>query len=199
MQDWLIQLITFHQYAVYGVVIVLACVEGPILSIIFGALWRFGYVDFLPIYAALMLGDILGDTILYSVGYFFGHRFVGRFGKYLSITEQSVQKVTKIFHKHKTKILILSKLTNGLGFSIVTLVTAGMVKIPYWRFLIMNMIGQLIWTGALLAVGYFFGTAYASINSVLWKLSVAVAFVIVIFALNGYRKYMAKRANTLNV
>jgi len=199
MEQWLIQLVTVHPYVVYGTVIMLACAEGPILSMLFGVLLRMGYIKLVPIYVALMLGDLLGDVLWYEIGRHFGHPFIKRFGKYFNITESSVEKVTLIFHKYKHRILFISKVSNGFGFALVTLMTAGMAQIPFWRYLSINVVGQFVWTGFLLSVGYFFGHAYVLVDSVLWRLSIIALFIISLFALNGYKKYLAKRAETFEV
>ena len=199
MQEWLIQLVNQHAVWVYAVIIVLACAEGPILSMIFGALIKLKIVTFLPIYASLMVGDLIGDVIWYYIGYHFGHRFIKRFGKYFNLTETGVEKVTRIFHKYKHRILFISKISNGFGFALVTLMTAGMVKIPVWRYMTINLIGQFVWTGILLGIGYFLGNAYVTVNNIFGKISIIVLFIIVILALNGYKKYLAKRAETMNI
>ena len=193
MSEWLLHFSSQHQILVYAVIIVLACAEGPILSILFGALIKTGAFSFWPVYIALMVGDLIGDTIWYQIGRHVGMRFVRRFGKYFSVTESRVKRITEVFNKYHEKILIVSKLTCGFGFAVVTLMVAGMVKIPFLRYLTINFVGQFVWTGMLIGVGYFIGNLYAQANSIMEKVSIAALFVIVILALNGYRKYMSKR------
>ena len=190
MQEWLIQLVTSHPYFVYFIIIVLACAEGPILSLIVGVLVKLGYFSFIPMYLALMFGDVLGDAGWYWVGRRYGHAFIKRFGKYFSVTEEGVIKVTKIFHKYKHHILIISKITNGFGFALVTLITAGLVKIPFLKYVGINIIGQFVWTGLLIGVGYFFGDAYMKVDSIIGKLSIFALFVVIFVAFMGYKKYL---------
>lgn len=199
MQDWLIQFIPLHPYLIYLVIILLACAEGPILSMIGGILIRLGYFDLWPIYLALMAGDLLGDVGWYYVGRYYGHSFINRFGKYFNITEKGVAKVTEIFHRYKHRILIISKISNGFGLSLVTLITAGIVKIPFWRYLATNLIGQFIWTGLLISVGYFFSHLYLLVNTWLERSAIIAAFILIILAFNGYRKYLTNRANNFNI
>ncbi len=199
MQQWLITLSADHSAVVYALIVVLACVEGPILSMLFGIVLRLGYFHLAPVYIALMVGDLIGDIFWYEVGRHFGHRFIKRFGKYFSITEEAVAKVTRIFHAYSDKILFISKISNGFGFALVTLMTAGMTRIPFLRYLSINLIGQFVWTGLLLAVGYFFGNAYAAVDGIFAKASVVALFIVLIFAFNGYRKYLARRAATMKI
>jgi len=196
MQDFLINLSVHHQILIYGFIIVFACAEGPILSMIFGVLIRLGYFDFWPVYTALMVGDLIGDIGWYQVGKHFGHRFIGRFGKYFNVTEASVAKVTKIFHDHKHKILFLSKITNGLGFALATLITAGIVRIPFRRYLVINLVGQFIWSGILIGVGFFFSNLYIMVDFVLGKMMVVAFFVILLLLFLGFMKYMQNKIKT---
>ncbi len=193
MQAFLIQLIAFYPYAVYGFIVIFASAEGPILSIIGGILLRMGYFSFFPLYGALMLGDLLGDTIWYYIGFRFGHGFVKRFGKYFSITEERIAKVEKIFHRYKSSILFISKISNGLGFALVTLITAGLVKIPFRRYMMINLSGQFIWSGLLIGAGYFFSHLYMQLDTLFGRLSVIGLFIILFFAFLGYRNYLKNR------
>jgi len=199
MQEWLINLVTDHQYLVYVIMWVTALVEGPILSMIAGILLRLDYFPLIPLFLTLMLGDLAGDVLWYGIGRHYGHRFTRRFGKYFSITEGSVNKVEKLFHKHHYYILFASKVTNGLGFALVTLMVAGMVKIPFWKYFIVNAVGQFFWTGILLGIGYFFGHIYTQIDGVLGKLSIAALLIIAFLALLGYKKYLKTRAEKLQL
>lgn len=177
----------------YVLLIPLAAIEGPTVSIYSGFLIQTGVMRILPAYLALMFGDLLGDTAWYAVGYFSGKPFIRRFGKYFSITDESVATATRIFHKHKDFILLFSKITTGFGLALAVLVTAGMVKVPFRRYLFLNFLGQIVWTGMMLSLGYFFGHLYAQIGNVFGKVSLFGGFVILVFALFGLSKYAGQR------
>ncbi len=199
MQQFLIDLSTKHDILVYAFIVILACAEGPILSILFGLILKLGYFQFLPIYGCLMLGDLIGDTIWYYIGWKYGYRFVARFGKYFDIDEHKIAKVTAIFHHYKHRILLISKITNGFGFALVTLMTAGMVKVPFWKYLGINLAGQFVWTGLLLTVGYIFGDLYSRVDTLFGYASVSAGVVVVVVLFWQYRKYLTKKAETMKI
>jgi membrane-associated protein len=186
----LIGLILHYKYAI---LVVLGVPEGPIISIISGFLWRMGLLQFIPMYLALIAADMLGDMIWYAVGYHWGPSFVRRFGHLFSITDQNIKTVERLFHRHKTWVLFISKVTTGFGFSVVTLMTAGLVKIPFRRYMTINFLGQFIWTGMLIAIGYSFGHLYEAINTILWKMTVTAGMLILLSLLIGYGKYLRGR------
>ena len=193
MQAWLLDLSQNHAVIVYAVIIIVAVVEGPILSIFLGMLIKAGAFSFWPIYFALMIGDLIGDVWWYYIGRNFGMRFVKRFGKYFGLTEEKTVKATKIFHKYHDKILIISKLTSGFGFAIVTLMVAGMTRIPFAKYMTINFVGQFVWTGLLIAVGYFLSSLFTTIDSILGRISLITLAIVVLLVLNGYRKYVGNQ------
>ncbi len=199
MQEWLIHFSTNHMFLTYGVIVFLGFAEGPFLSMFSGVLIRFGYLSFIPAYIALMLGDLIGDLVWYYVGRQYGTRFIKRFGKYVSVTEESVEKVSRIFHKYKDRILIISKISNGFGFALVTIITAGIVRIPFARYISINVIGQFVWTGLLLGVGYFLGNLYTQVDTVFGYAFVSMVVAIFIAAFIGYGKYLKTRAQNINI
>jgi membrane protein DedA with SNARE-associated domain len=198
MEEWLIQLSTTHAFWVYFIAVLITIVEGPIISLVFGVLLQQGYFNIVPVYLVLMFGDILGDIIWYMVGYYVGHPFIKKFGKYVHVTEERVAVVAKIFHKYKQSILLISKITNGFGFSLVTLITAGIVKIPFLKFLLINSIGQFFWTGILLATGYFFGNIYTTVDTLWGRIIVIIFGIVVIGGFIKYQKYIQSKAQQLS-
>lgn len=192
MESWLLHIAANHAYLVYVVIGIAGIIEGPILAVLMGIMVRAGYFGFLPIYITLMLADLVGDIGMYYLGYHYGRRFVIRFGKRFSVTEESVQKMETLYHKHKHKILFISKLTGGLGLPVVTLVTAGIVKIPFYRYMTVNFFGQVIWSAMLLCLGYFFGGLYSTISSVLGKSFLVGIVVVLVFVLYRYSKKIRK-------
>lgn len=183
MQDWLIQFSTNHSLIVYAVIVVIAVAEGPILSILCGVLVHLGFLTFLPSYLAVMLGDIIGDVVWYGVGMFWGHKFIKRFGKFFHITDEGLTKAIDFFHKHRRSVLLVSKMTNGFGFALVTLIAAGTARIPFKEYLSLNIVGQIIWSGLLLFTGYFFGRFYSFVESLFGVMGgvAAVAFTALVF------------------
>ncbi|HUD04008.1 MAG TPA: DedA family protein [Candidatus Paceibacterota bacterium] len=190
MSGYIISLLIQYKYAI---IVPIATTEGQILSVICGFLIRLGYLTFIPAYLCLMAGNLLGDIGWYYVGYFWGKPFIGRFGTYVSITEDKVAVVEKLFHKYHARILIISKLTNGFGFALVTLMTAGMIKIPFRKYITLNFFGQIFWTGGLIALGFVFGHAYESVTSLFGKISVVAGFILIVLLFWGYGNYMRNK------
>ena len=180
----------------YALILPLAILEGPILMTFCGFLLKLGYFELVPLYITLMAGDLIGDTFWYFIGYYYAKPFLSRFGKFFSITEDSLHRAETLFRKHQDMILFISKLTMGFGFALVTLITAGMAKISFRKYIAYNVVGQLIWTGILLGVGYTFGNFYLTLNEGLQKMSLVAFFVTIVLIIYGVNTYLKERNNT---
>jgi membrane protein DedA with SNARE-associated domain len=167
-------------YYKYFLVLILAIIEGPVVMAFSGILWRIGQFEFIPLYLALMTGDLIADTLWYSFGYFGGFNFVQKYGKYFKISEEKIKKFSDSFNKHQAKILFISKITMGFGFALLVLIAAGILRIPFRKYITINFFGQIIWTLTLLILGYFFGSIYLIIHK-----SLRVGFLILTFLLLG--------------
>lgn len=174
----------------YAIMLPVSIIEGPILSMVAGFFIHAGVLALIPSLLVLMLGDLIGDVLWYWLGRSYGHGFISRFGKYVSITEENISTVQRIFHRYHTPILLFSKLTMGLGFPGATLFTAGLAHVPFWRFMALNTVGQVVWTGLLIAIGYYLGQLYLQINGVLGVIATAAIIAIVFALLVGFGKYV---------
>lgn len=187
------QLVSWILYYKYVILLPIAVVEGPIISVIGGFLAAEGHLTLWAVYLIVMLGDLIGDVLWYYLGYHYGHRFVKKSGARFGLTEERITKVKEKFHKHKNSILFLSKITNGLGLALVVLFTAGMSKIPFRRYMLINFFGQLIWSGVLLGIGYTFGNVLAQVQSVETKLMIFAGIIVVFFFVILYIRQLHKK------
>lgn len=177
----------------YTLIVPLTIVEGPIVMVLCGFLYRLGLFDLIPLYVSLMIADLIGDVIWYGIGWFWGLHFVKKFGKFFGINEKTLAKTTTLFQKYHNRILFVSKVTMGFGFAVVTLVTAGITKVPFKKYLIFNVSGQFIWTAVLLTVGFFFGNLYYTVDKGFRWVTIVAAVILVIVIIYGFGTYISKR------
>jgi len=180
------------QYS-YAALIPASLFVQPATALLAGVFVRLGYLVFPVAYTFIVTGALIGDVIWYWVGYHYGERFVHRFGKHFGITDEQIEKTKKIFHKHQSRILFLSKVTNGLGFAIVTLFTAGLSRVPFTRYLLFNIAGEAVWTGSLMLVGLLFSHLYIQVGGVIEKISIIAIFVIGVLIFIGLVRLVRSR------
>lgn len=177
----------------YGAFFLVAWFEGPVAMTVSGFLLRLGHVEFWPLYFSLLLGDLAGDTMWYFLGKKYAHTLVKKYGRFLNIQESVILSIAKAFERHHHKILLFSKLTMGLGFALPVIIAAGAARVPFRKFMLSNAAGQVIWTGILLAIGYFFGDFYLTLNESFKTLSLLAGIMVLVLALNGFGKYIKNK------
>ena len=168
-------------------------IEGPAVMVLTGFLLRLRYFHPIPAFILLLLGDLAGDFMWYGLGYFKMHQTVKRIGKYFDVTDEIIEKVNKKFRHHEGKILFGSKLTTGFGFSVAIMLAAGMARVPLKKFAALCSLGAVIWTAALMAIGYFFGNIYIQLEKSFRIVFLTILVVIVLAAIYGFGRYMRKR------
>jgi membrane protein DedA with SNARE-associated domain len=187
------QLLDFLSFSRYAVVFVLCIVEGPVVMLTSGFLYRLGQFNLLPLYFSLVGGDFVADIAWYAVGRFGGLPLVKRFGHFFNITPEIIFKIEKRFKTYQNKILFISKITMGFGFALATLFVAGLLKVDFKKYALLNFLGGFVWTGLLLTFGYFFGNVYDSIPSSLKIVYVIVAVIVVVSGLWGINRYLVQK------
>ncbi len=152
------------------------------MTIIGGFLVSLGYLNFFLAYLVLLFGDLVGDSLYYSIGRWGRNRFIERWGRYVGITAERLALMEAYFEKHGGKSLFFGKLTHAVGG--VILVAAGMAKVPFWKFIWYNFLATLPKALILMLIGFYFGQAYAQLNRYLdYTALVTVAVVVLLIIL----------------
>jgi len=160
----------------YFILFPLAAIEGPIVSLAVGFLIYLGYLKLLPAYAILLLGDLIPDTVYYYIGRFGSKRkIIEKYGSRLNLIE-------KLWREHGRKTMFLSKLAYGL--SGLFLISAGLTKMPFRKFISYAFPVTLFQYGVIMAIGYFLGHSYKLAEQYIEYAYMIVAAVLIIFIIS---------------
>lgn len=172
------QIFEFLRHYGYWAMLPMMIIEGPIATIIAAMLASLGAFAWPVVLLFSVAGDMIGDVILYGLGYRYGMGFVKRVGKYIGITESLVLRMESYFLKHGGKTIFAVKSTTGLCWAAFT--AAGIVKMDFRKFLKYSFSGGLVWSGFLVAMGYFYGYLWREIKQYISWIGWAIAGVAVI-------------------
>ncbi|HEY0932434.1 MAG TPA: DedA family protein [Trebonia sp.] len=138
---------------------------------------------------------VVGDNIGYAIGRFGGRALIDRYGKYIFLTAERLDKTEHFFERHGTKIITVARFIEGLRQA--NGIIAGITGMHWLKFLIANAIGGALWVGAWVSIGYFAGQHITTIYDAItrYSLYVAIALVALIIAM-VVRHVMSKRRKT---
>ena len=145
-------------------------VEGPIVTVIASYMASLGLLNIYAVYVICVLGDLLGDTILYCIGRFAPKTLPGRWQVRLGLSRSRRKSLRCHYHDKGGKTLMIGKLTHAASAPV--LVAAGAAKMNYLSFIGWNTLATLPKTLVFTIVGYVFGYAYATIDNYIFRGSI---------------------------
>lgn len=116
-----------------------------------GAIASQGFVSILLLFFILVIAAILGDTVNYWLGHYFGTRIIKKW----HIKQEYLNKTQAFYDKHGGKTIILARFIPIIRT--FAPFVAGIGKMDYARFISFNIVGGISWTAIFLFAGYFFG------------------------------------------
>ncbi|QKG29260.1 DedA family protein [Campylobacter sp. RM16187] len=131
-------------------------------------------------------GSLAGAVFNYYLCYFFGRDLILKYGKYVRITEEKMQKFENFFNKHGEISTFNCRIIPGIRQYIS--LPAGLAKMNLFKFSLYTTLGAGIWVAILLAVGYYLGTDY---DKELFK-NIVLAMLVAVAALTAIYIYIKK-------
>lgn len=118
-----------------------------------GAFAALGSLNLYLILGLMIVAAILGDTVNYWIGHFFGQKLIEN--PKVPINKEHIEETQKFFEKHGGKTIILARFV-PIVRTFAPFV-AGISKMHYGQFISYNVIGGLTWVIVATVAGYFFG------------------------------------------
>jgi len=194
--------IWISHYGYFGIfsLLVLGIVGLPVpdetLLTLSGFLIYKGTLHWIPTFLSAYLGSITGISISYAIGSTFGHRILIKYGHYIHITEERLQKAHNWFEKIGRWTLLIGYFIPGIRH--IVAIFAGTSELQLWEFALFAYTGGLIWTATFLSVGYFFGDKWSSVLDIInhHVIILTIVFLVLIIFYLLYKKiYKSKKNN----
>ena len=104
-------------------------------------------------------GAIVGDNVGYWLGREGGRALLERWGPLRRYAERTLPPAERFFAKHGAKAVFFGRFIAILRVTAAWL--AGISHMPWWRFLIWNALGGILWATGVSLLAYEFGKAAA--------------------------------------
>jgi membrane protein DedA with SNARE-associated domain len=139
--------------AQYGLITVFlgSLLEGETVLLLAGYAAHRGYLDFTAVVLVAMLGALIGDQAWFMLGRRHGTRLIAR-RPWLG---DKTRRALLLIERHPTTTLLAMRFAWGLRTALP--VAVGMSRIPWQRFLLLNLLSALLWSPLVAGTGYFSG------------------------------------------
>jgi membrane protein DedA with SNARE-associated domain len=127
-----------------------------------------------------VLTAVAGDNVGYAIGRYGGHALVMRFGKYVLLTTERLDKAERFFRRYGGQIVVVARFIEGLRQ--LNGIIAGIAEMPWPRFLVFNTLGAALWVGVWSTVGYLAGNNIVSVYSIVTRYSLYLMIALGVLA-----------------
>jgi membrane protein DedA with SNARE-associated domain len=124
-----------------------------------GVLASQGKLNVAAVIAVASLAAILGDNAGYWIGRKGGRKLLERWSIVSRHAQKVLSRAERIFAKHGGKTVFFGRFIAILRITAAWM--AGISHMPWWRFLLFNAAGGILWATAVGLVAYFAGAAAA--------------------------------------
>ena len=136
-----------------------------------GSVWWVAMAGF---YGAL--GNLLGSWVAYWVSLVGGRRLLRRYGRYILITQDEVDRAEVWFNKYGELAVFVSRLLPVIRTFIS--VPAGIARMNIWRFSIYTFIGSYPWSVGLAYGGFKLGENWEDLREAMRPFDIPIAVVV---------------------
>jgi membrane protein DedA with SNARE-associated domain len=129
------------------------------------------------------IAAVIGDNIGFAIGHFGGRALVLRWGRYVRLTEERLDKTEAFFARHGAWIITVARFIEVLRQA--NGIVAGITNMPWPRFLAFNALGAALWVGTWVSFGYLAGSHIDTIYHYITEYSLYVLIALAVL-LTGY-------------
>ncbi|GLV60190.1 hypothetical protein KDH_70120 [Dictyobacter sp. S3.2.2.5] len=147
--------------------------------------------------ACAAAGAIIGDNIGYGVGRTGGKAFVHRYGRYVFLKPERLQRSEEFFARHGNKTVFFGRFVAVLRAFAAFL--AGVNRMHWPTFLVYNAAGGIIWATVYGLLGYYAGRVFhdnfGQVEHLASNISLILGAVIVLVAIIAFLIYKKRKNN----
>ena len=137
-----------------------------------------GELSFVGVLFAATLGSVLGSILLYELARYGGRPFVLRYGSLLRVGPEELDRADAWFVRRGPIVVLVGRCIPGVR-SLVSL-PAGMLKMSRVAYILLTLVGSLIWNTALIGLGWILGEEWEKVSDVVGAVGTPLLIVVLL-------------------
>jgi membrane protein DedA with SNARE-associated domain len=124
------------------------------------------------------VGCTIGSVISYGMGALGGRPLVERYGRYIMVDEEDLEKADRWFARWGDWAAFISRLLPIVRTFISF--PAGVARMNFWRFTVYSFAGSFVWCGLLAVGGFYFGEHWEELRDMMRPFDIPIAIAILL-------------------
>jgi len=122
----------------------------------------------------------LGDNLGFAFGYYGGRPLLERYRALFRIQEKTLTRGEDLFQRYGPATIFFARFV--FGMRIIAGPMAGVLRMPWRRFLLFNFMGAALWVTTISTVGYLFGQHWNRLERWMKRADISLAIVAIAIA-----------------
>ena len=131
---------------------------------------RFPWIVFVATIAAT-----LGDNLGFSVGYYGGRPLLSRYQAFFRIQDRTLQRGEGLFARYGAITVFFARFV--FGMRIIAGPMAGVLRMPWRKFMVFNFLGAALWVTVISGAGYLFGQHWERLQREVKRIDISIAIL----------------------
>jgi membrane protein DedA with SNARE-associated domain len=145
-----------------------------------------GHLNVFLVGLIAFIAAVLGDNVGYVIGRWGGRALLERYGKYVFLTPDRLDRGEKFFNDHGGKIVVAARFVEGLRQA--NGLIAGAIEMHWLKFVSCNALGAALWVGVWTSLGYVAGDHVETVARYFTYVAIAAAVIVLLVIWRHLRK-----------
>jgi len=133
----------------------------------------------------------LGDNLGYVIGRRGGRPLLDRHRRFFHIRESTLERGERLFQRYGAATIFFARFV--FGMRIIAGPLAGVLRMPWGRFLLFNFLGAVVWVTTIACIGYAFGSQSDWLIKLIDRVNWVVFVVAAVLLLAAWWHYRGRR------
>ena len=118
----------------------------------------------------------VGDNVGFALGYYGGRPLLARYQTFFRIQDRTVQRSEGLFARYGAITIFFARFIFGLR--IIAGPVAGVIRMPWRKFMVFNFLGAAVWVTVISLAGYFFGQHWERLQQDVKRIDILVGLIL---------------------
>lgn len=120
----------------------------------------------------------LGDNLGFALGYWGGRPLLVRYQSIFRIRTSTLERGEKLFARYGAATIFFARFV--FGMRVIAGPMAGVLRMPWRKFLIFNFLGAAVWVTVISTVGYLFGQHWDRLENDVKQFDIVIGIVVLL-------------------